>query len=68
MGREVCEELRKRMIDVRSLQEVRRRGQVAKMLRMKGRRYKQWWPAKGDGVGGVGFMVKEKMFEKVVEV
>ena len=67
-GGEVCEELRKRMIDVCCLQEVRWRGQCARMLGMKGRRYKLWLSGKGDGVGGVGVMVKEELFEKVVEV
>ena len=27
-----------------------------------------WWSGKGDGVGGVGVMVKEEVCEKVVEV
>ena len=31
-------------------------------------RYKWWWSGKGDGVGGVEVMVKEKLCEKVVEV
>ena len=47
-GGEVCEELRKRMIDVCCLQEVRWRGQGARMLGMKGRRHKMWWSGKGD--------------------
>ena len=34
---------------------------------MKGRRYRQWWSGKGDGVGGVGVMVNEELCEKVVE-
>ena len=34
---------------------------------MKGRRYKLWWPGKGDGVGGVGAMVAE-LCKKVLEV
>ena len=38
------------------------------MLGMKGRRYKMWWSGKGDGVGGVGVMVKEELCKKVVEV
>ena len=56
--RSLCE-LRKRMIDMCCLQEVRWRGQGARMLGMKGRRYKLWWTGKGDGIGGVGVMVKE---------
>ena len=38
------------------------------MLGVKGRRYKLWWSGKGDGVGGVGVMVKTGLCEKVVEV
>ena len=38
------------------------------MLKMNGRRYKLWCSGKGDGVGGMGVMVKEELFEKVVEV
>ena len=64
---EVCEELRKRMIDVCCLQEVRWREHGARMLWMKGRMYKQWWSSKVDEIGGVGIMVKE-MCEKVVIV
>ena len=46
------------MIDVCCLQEVRWRWQGARMLEMKGRRYRLWLSKKGDGVGGVGVMVK----------
>ena len=35
---------------------------------MKGRRCNLWWSAKGDGVGGVGVMVKEDLCEEEVEV
>ena len=37
---EVCEELRKRIIDMCCMQEVRWGGQGARILWMKGRRYK----------------------------
>ena len=47
---EVCEELRKGMIDVCCLPEVRWRGQEARVLGMKGRKYYLWWSGKGDGV------------------
>ena len=66
-GREVCEELRKRMIDVCCLQ-VSWRGKGARMLGMKGRRYKQRQSDKGDGVGGVEAMMKEELCEKVAAV
>ena len=35
---------------------------------MKGRRYKLRWSGKGDGVGGVGVVMKTELCEKVVEV
>ena len=49
------------------LQEVRWRGQGSRKMGMKGRRYKLWWCGKGDGIGGVGVMVKEELCEKVVD-
>ena len=55
-GGEVCKELRNRMLYVCCLQEVRWIGQGARMLRMKGRRYKMWWSGKWDG--GVGVIMK----------
>ena len=54
---EVCEELRKRMIDVFCLQEARWRGQVARMVGINGRRYKMGWSGKGDVC--LGAMAKE---------
>ena len=35
---------------------------------MEGGSNKLWWSGKGDGVGGMGVMVKEELCEKVVEV
>ena len=67
-GGDVCEKLRKRMIDVRYLQEVRWREQGARMQGMNGRIYKLWWSGKGDGVGGVGVLVKKELCDMVVEV
>ena len=40
---EVCEELRKRSMDVCCLQEVRWIGQGSQFIGEKGRRYKLWW-------------------------
>ena len=48
------------------LQEVRWRGQGARMMGMTGMRYKLY--LSGDGVGRVGVMVKDELCEKVVEV
>ena len=50
------------------LQEVRWRGQGARMLGLKGRKYKLWLSEKADGVCGVGVMVKEELCGKLVEV
>ena len=47
------------------LQEVRWRGQGARTMGVKGKRYKLWW---SGNVKGVGVMVKEELCEKVVEV
>ena len=43
------------------LQEVRWRGQGARMLGMKGRQYELWLSGKGDGVCGVRVMVTEEL-------
>ena len=45
------------------LHEVGWRGHSARMVGMKGRRFNLWWCEKGDGVGGVGVMVKEELCE-----
>ena len=67
-GTKVCEELRKRRMDVCCLQEVRWRGQGAQFLGLKGRRYKLWWSGNSDATGYVGVLVKEELCEKVVEL
>ena len=41
---------------------------VSMMLGTKGRRHKPLWSGKGDGVGGVGVVVKEELCEKMGEV
>ena len=61
---EVCEELRKRMIDMCCMQEMRWRDLGAMD---GGRRYKVWWSGKGNGVGGVEVMLEE-LCEKLVKV
>ena len=44
------------------------RGQGARFVGVKGRRYKLWWSGKNDGIRGVGILVKEELCEKVVKV
>ena len=64
----MCEQLRRREVDMCYLQQVRSRGQGARFVGCRGKRYKQWWSGNNDGIGGVGILVKEELFEKVVEV
>ena len=65
---EVCGPLRKREVDMCCVQEVRWRGQEARFVGCRGRRYKLWWSGNNDGIEGVGILVKEELCEKVVEV
>ena len=65
---EVCEELRKRRVDVCCMQEVKWKGQGARFMSTSGRRYKLWWSGKDAGFGGVGILVKEEISENVLEV
>ena len=67
-GTEVCEQLRKREVDMCCPQEVRWREQGARFVGCRGMRYKLWWSGNNDGIGGVGILVKEELSEKVVEV
>ena len=67
-GTEVCEELRKRNVDVCCIQEVRWRGEGARFMGVKERRYKFWWSGNDARVGGVGILAKEELCSNVVEV
>ena len=66
-GTEVCEELRKRKVDVCCLQDVRWRGEGARFIDVKGKTHKLWWCGIDDKTGGVGILVKE-LCENMVEV
>ena len=66
-GTDVCEELRKRRMDVCCLQRVRWREQGARLMGVKGRRYKLW-SGNSDDTEGVGVLVEEELCEKVVDV
>ena len=63
----MCEQLQKREVDMCCLQEVRWRGQGARFVGCRGRRFKLWWYGNNDGIG-VGILVKEELSKKVVEV
>ena len=65
---EVCEELRKRKVDVCGLQKVRSKNKGTRFLGVFRRRYKLWWFGNSSGFGGVGILVKEELCEKVVDV
>ena len=64
----MCEELRKRRMDVCCLQEVRWRGKGAWFMGVKDRRYKLWWSGNSDGTGDEGVLVREEVCKKVVVV
>ena len=64
----MCEELRKRRVNVCCMQEVRWKGQGARFVGTSGQRYKLWWLGKDAGSGGVGILVKEEIPGNVVEV
>ena len=64
----MCEELRKRKVDVCCIQEVRWKGQGAHFVGASGRGCKMWWSGKDAGFGGVGILVREEMSGNVVEV
>ena len=59
-GTEVCEELKKRKVDVCCLQEVRWRDEETRFFGVKGRRYKLWWCGNDDKIGGMGILVKRR--------
>ena len=65
---EVCEDLRKRKVDVCCLQEVRWRGEGPRFIGVKGRRYMLLWCGNDDKTVGVGILVKEELSENVVEI
>ena len=65
---EVCEELRKRRVDVCCIQKVRWKGQGARFVGTSTRRYKLWWSGNDAGFGGVGILVKGEIFGNVVKV
>ena len=63
----MCEQSRKK-VDACCLQEVRWRGQGARFVGVKSRRYKLRWLGNNDGIEGAGILEKEKLCEKIVEV
>ena len=64
----MCEELKKRKVDVCCFQEVRWRGEGARFIGGKGKRCKLWRCGNDDKTVGVGMLVKEELCENVVEI
>ena len=50
------------------LKKIRWKGQGARFVGCRGRRYKPWRSENNDGIGAVGILVKEELCEKVIEV
>ena len=67
-GLEICDEPWKRNVDLCCLQEMRWRGCGARPIGVHGRRYKLWWSGNQEWYGGVGVLVKEELYDKVIEV
>ena len=65
---EICEELWKRNVDLCYLEEMRWRGCGSRLIGLQDRRYKLLWSGHQEGYGGVGVLVKEELYDKVVEV
>ena len=63
---EVCEELRKRKVDVCGLQVIRWKNESTRVLGILRRRYKLWWSGNISGIGGIVILVQE-VCEKVVD-
>ena len=58
----------RRRLDFCCVQETRWKGGSARTLGKEGQRYKLFWQGCGEGVAGVGILVKEKWVESVIEV
>ncbi|KAK3894077.1 hypothetical protein Pcinc_002179 [Petrolisthes cinctipes] len=66
-AREVIEMVARRKVDIGCMQEVRYKGQEARMLG-GGETYKLWWSGGEVGANVVGILVKEEHMVDVIEV
>ncbi|XP_065318841.1 uncharacterized protein LOC135926838 [Gordionus sp. m RMFG-2023] len=64
---EVIDVLHRRHIDVCCIQEIRWKGNGARLIGKISEKYK-FWQGSNDGKAGVGVLVAEKLVDKVVEV
>ena len=67
-SREVVDMLSRRGADICCLQETRYRNQGCTVFGSNEEKYKFWYSGNGEGVGGVGIMMKNIMTESVIEV
>ena len=62
-GTKVCEQLRKKELDMCCLQEVRWRGQGTRFVGTRNWTYKLQWSGNNNGIG-VGILVKKELCER----
>ena len=60
----MCEQLRKKELDMCCLQEVRWRGQGTRFVGTRNWTYKLRWSGNNNGIGGVGILVKKELCER----
>ena len=65
---ELVEVMARRRVDVCCIQEVRYRGESARLITGKNNRCKLFWSGNDRGQGGVGIMVAEKLVKDVMKV
>ena len=65
---EVVDALHRRKIDFCCAQEMRWKGESARMLGANGRRYKFFWQGCNKGTAGVGVFIAERWIDSVVNV
>ena len=58
----------RRRVDACCVQEVRYRGESARLITGKNDRYKLFWAGNDRGQGGIGIMVAEKFVEDIISV
>ena len=67
-GLEICEELWKRNVDLRCLQQARWLVRGPRLIGLQGRRYKLCQSGNQEKNGGVSVLVKEGLYDKVDKV
>ena len=65
---ELCEELLRKEVGIRCIQEVRWRGMGSQFLGSLGRRFKLWWSGDENKIGRVGLLVGEDLCMNVEKI